>query len=46
MFGLSLYVPYMLCDERALENYDSITFGDLLNYSNRTPEMKDYLIEL
>lgn len=33
----------MLCDERAIEKYDTITLTELMQYENRTPEMQDYL---
>lgn len=43
LFGLSLYVPYMLCGERVIEPYNATTLADLMIYDKRSQEMKEFL---
>ncbi len=42
LFGLGLYIPYILCYKRSLK-YDEIPISDLFKLSNRSPELQSLI---
>lgn len=45
-FGLAMFIPYILCEQRALDLYDNIKLSDLMMYDKRSPQMQAFLNRL
>jgi len=45
LFGLALYTPYIVCQERSLK-YDEIAISDLFEIENRSPELQTLILSL
>lgn len=43
LFGLALYTPYILCQERSLK-YDEVAISDLFQIQNRSPELQALIL--